>query len=188
MRSGSKLFVTVAALLIGAIGAAFVWRLTDPKSVDRFWDHHAQEILQYATPAVVAFIGWTAQRVLSPPSLRSTYDQLKQAQLALARRGLEWWRGVPEPAWPGRLLRAGLRPLAVPWELCRSGSHANVDAPASGQIPDIVTWLHDGGNSRLFIGGPASSGKSVFARRLMAELLKFHRLRRRCACPCAYHG
>jgi hypothetical protein len=179
MRSGSKLFVTVAALLIGAAGAAFVWRLTDPATVDRFWDHHALETLQYVAPALVAFIGWTAQRLLSPAPLRSTYDQLKQAQLTLAHRGLEWWRGVPEPAWPGRLLRAGLRPLVVPWEIRRSDSkldsQANADAPASGQIPDIVTWLKDGTNSRLFIGGPASSGKSVFARRLMAELLKVRR-------------
>ncbi len=165
----------VAALVIAAGVAALVWWLTDPKSADSFWHEHAKEMLQYATPLAIAFIGWTGQKLLAPCSLRSTHDQLMHAQQALARRGLEWWRGVPEPAWPGRLLRAGLRPLNVPWEVCRSGSQANADAPASAGIADLATWLRDGKNSRLVIRGAASSGKSVFARRLMAELLKVRR-------------
>jgi hypothetical protein len=164
MRSRSKLFITIAAIVAVAGGAALVWRLTDRRSADLYWANHAKQILQYATAALVAFIGWTAQKLLSTPSLRSTHDQLTQAQQALARRGLEWWRGVPEPAWPGRLLRAGLRPLAVPWEVRRSGSQANADAPVSAEIADLATWLRDGKNSRLVIGGAASSGKSVFAR------------------------
>jgi hypothetical protein len=82
---------------------------------------------------------------------------------------------VPEPAWPGRLLRAGLRPLAVPWEVCHSGSQANAGAPTNAEIAELATWLRDGMNSRLVIRGTASSGKSVFARRLMAELLTVRR-------------
>lgn len=173
MQSRFKpLFVTVAALVIGAGGAAVVWWLTDPRFAHSFWHNHATQILQYGAPAVVAFIGWTGQKILYPPSLRSTHDQLTQAQQALARRGLEWWRGVPEPAWPGSLLRAGLKPLAVPWKVCCSGGQPNADAPVSAGIADLATWLRDGTGSRLVIRGAASCGKSVFARRLMAELLK----------------
>lgn len=175
MQSTSKLFTTVAALIIGAGAAALIWWLADPKSADPFWHNHAKDVLQYAAPPVLAFIGWTGQKLLSPPSSRSTHDQLTQAQQALARRGLEWWRGVPEPAWPGRLLRAGLRPLAVPWEVSRSESRGNAYEPASTSIADLATWLLNGRNSRLVIRGAASSGKSVFARRLMAEVLKIRR-------------
>lgn len=175
MQSRSKLIITIAAIIIGAGGVVLVWWLTDPKFLDPFWHNNAKQVLQLAAPPVLAFIGWTGHKLMSPPSLRSTHDQLTQAQQALARRGLEWWRGVPEPAWPGRLLRAGLRPLAVPWEVCYSGSQANANAPASAAIVDLANWLRDGRNSRLVIRGPASSGKSVFARRLMAELLKIRR-------------
>lgn len=171
MQSRPKQFIAVAALVVGAGGAALAWWLIDPRSADPFWRDHTKEVLQFAAPPVLAFIGWIGQKLLSPPSPRSTDDQLTHAQQALARRGLEWWRGVPEPAWPGRLLRAGLRPLAVPWKVCQ----ANADAPASASIADLATWLRDGMNSRLVIRGPASCGKSVFARRLMAEVLRIRR-------------
>lgn len=176
MQSRFKpLFITVTAVIIGAGGAALIWWFTDPRASHPFWHNHVTQILQYGAPALVAFIGWAGQKLLSPPSLRSTHDQLTQAQQALARRGLEWRRGVPEPAWPGRLLRAGLKPLEVPWEVRSSGGQPNADAPASAGIADLATWLRDGENSRLVIRGAASCGKSVFARRLMAELLKIRR-------------
>lgn len=175
MQSRSRLAIPIVAIVTGAVGLVLVWWLTNPQFADPFWHKNARDILQLATPPALAFIGWAGQKLLSPPSIRSTHEQLTRAQQALARRGLEWWRGVPEPAWPGRLLRAGLRPLAVPWDMRHSGGHAVRDAPASTEIGDLAAWLRDGRNPRLVIRGPTGSGKSVFARRLMAELLKIRR-------------
>lgn len=172
MQSKHKLFITSAAVLVAMGAFALVWRLTDPKTADHFWDAHAATVLQYVAAPVIALIGWTGQQLLAPRSKRSTPDQLMQAQQALARRGLEWWRGVPEPAWPGYLLRAGLRPLDVPWEVSPPAGKALVGGPVSTDIADLAMWLRDSRNGRLAIRGEASSGKSVHARQLMAELLK----------------
>lgn len=60
----------------------------------------------------------------------------------------------------------------MPWVTNYSGSQAAADMPLSAEIGDLASWLLGGRNSRLVIRGPAGSGKSVFARRLMAELLK----------------
>jgi hypothetical protein len=174
MQSKYKLLITSAALLIAMGAVALVWWLTDPSSADAFWHGHGTTVLQYAAPPVFALVGWTGQRLLAPRSKRSTPDQLMLAQQALARRGLEWWRGVPEPAWPGRLLRAGLRPLDVPWVRLPVGEAA-ADGPVGTGIADLATWFRDGRNCRLIIRGEASSGKSVLARQLMAELLKNRR-------------
>jgi Protein of unknown function (DUF2510) len=172
MQSKHKLLFTSAALLIAMGAVALVWWLTDPLSADHFWHGHGATALQYAAPPVFALLGWAGQQLLAPRSKRSTPDQLIQAQQALARRGLEWWRGVPEPAWPGRLLRAGLRSLDVPWVVSPPAGEAAADGPASTGIAVLATWLRDGPNCRLVIRGEASSGKSVLARQLMAEVLK----------------
>ena len=175
MQSKYKLLITAAALVIAMGAVALVWWLTDPLSAGRFWHEHAATVLQYAAPPVIALVGWTGQQILAPRFSRSTPDQLMLAQQDLARRGLEWWRGVPEPAWPGRLLRAGLRPLDVPWVMRLPAGLAAANAPASTSIADLATWFRDGQNCRLVIRGPASSGKSVLARQLTAELLKNRR-------------
>jgi len=175
MQSKYKLLIAAAALVIAMGAVALVWWLTDPSSAGRFWHEHAATVLQYAAPPVIALIGWTGQQLLAPRFSRSTPDQLVLAQQDLARRGLEWWRGVPEPAWPGRLLRAGLRPLDVPWVMCLPAGLAAADGPASTSIADLAKWFRDGQNCRLVIRGRASSGKSVLARQLTAELLKNRR-------------
>lgn len=171
MQSKHRLLFTSLAFLIAMGAVALVWWLTDRSPADKFFHAHGATVLQYALPPVFALVGWTGQQLLEPRSKRSTPEKLVQAQQALARRGLEWWRGVPEPAWPGRLLRAGLRPLDVPWVM-RSPTP---EGPDSTEIADLAVWLQDGRNCRLVIRGEASSGKSVLARQLMAELLKKRR-------------
>jgi hypothetical protein len=171
MQSKNKLLVASAALLMAMGAIALVWWLTDPSSAEDFFKAHGATVLQYAAAPMIALITWTGQQLLESRSKRSTPDQLMQAQQALARRGLEWWRGVPEPAWPGRLLRAGLRPLDVPWEMSPSAEEPAADGPVSTGIADLAAWLQDGQNGRLVIRGAASSGKSVLARQLMSRLL-----------------
>jgi hypothetical protein len=172
MQSKYKLLIASAALLVAMGAVALVWWLTDPSSEDDFLHAHGTTALQYAAPPLFALLGWTGQQLLAPRSKRSTPDQLTLAQQALARRGLEWWRGVPEPAWPGRLLRAGLRPLNVPWRMDLPSGMTAADAPAGTAVADLAKWLRDGRNCRLVIRGEATSGKSVLARQVMAELLR----------------
>jgi hypothetical protein len=157
MQSKHKLVITSAAVLVAMGAFALVWRLTDPKHADHFWHANAATVLQYVAAPVIALIGWTGQQLLAPRSKRSTPDQLMQAQQALARRGLEWWRGVPEPAWPGRMLRAGLRPLDVPWEVSYPAGKALVGGPVSTEIAGLAMWLRDSRNGRLAIRGEASA-------------------------------
>ena len=173
MQSKYKLLITAAALVIAMGAVALVWWLTDPLSAGRFWHEHAATVLQYAAPPVIALVGWTGQQILAPRFSRSTPDQLMLAQQDLARRGLEWWRGVPELAWPGRHSPDSTAPRAVGH--APSAGLAAANAPASTSIADLATWFRDGQNCRLVIRGPASSGKSVLARQLTAELLKNRR-------------
>jgi hypothetical protein len=172
MQYRSKLLVVATgALGLAVVGVAALWWWTHSATAGKFWSHNAATVLQYAVPPVLALIGWTAQRLISPRSARSTPEQLTQAQQALAHRGLDWWRGVPEPAWPGRPLRAGLSPLNVQWVRRTPGDRAAVQGPAGTDLAGLTAWLRGGGNCRLVIRGEASSGKSVFARLLMANLL-----------------
>jgi hypothetical protein len=172
MQYKHKLLFTSVAFLIATGAVALVWWLADPSSANDFLTAHGATTLKYAAPVVVGLVGWTAKQLLASRSKRSTPDQLMQAQQALARRGLEWWRGVPEPAWPGRLLRAGLRPLDVPWEASPPAGQAAAKDLAGTETAELAAWLREGRNCRLVIHGEASSGKSVLARQLMAELLK----------------
>jgi hypothetical protein len=128
-------------------------------------------VLQYGLPVLLAVVGWSGQLLMSPRSDRSTPEEMAQALQALARRGLEWWRGVPEPAWPGHVLRAGLRPLDVQW----APGGAPDDGPVYGRtshLEGLAARFRDTRPCRLVICGDAGSGKSVLARLLMAELLK----------------
>ena len=172
MQYKHKLLFTSVAFLTAMGAVALVWWLTDRSSAHHFLTAQGPTTLKYAAPALVALVGWTGKQLLASRSKRSTPGQLMQAQQALARRGLEWWRGVPEPAWPGRLLRAGLRPLDVPWVASPPAGIAAAKDLAGTEITDLAAWLRKGRNCRLVIHGEASSGKSVLARQLMAELLK----------------
>jgi len=172
MQSRSKWLVAVGAVVIVAAGIAFLWWRTGSASALPWWRHHGATVLQYGLPPLIALVGWTGQQLMSPRLERSTPEELVQALQALARRGLEWWRGVPEPAWPGHVLRAGLRPLDVWW--ARHGGPA-ADRHVYGrtsQIPSMAARFRDTRYCRLIICGEAGSGKSVLARLLMAELLK----------------
>jgi hypothetical protein len=171
MQSRSKLLIAVGAFVIAAVGIACLWWLTHAASLSKFWDKNGATVLQYAVPPVIALLGWIGQRLISSRSRRSTPEQLTQAQQALGRRGLEWWRAVPEPAWPGQVPHAGFRPLDVPWAQVTNGSTI-ADGPASTNVAGLAKWLRDHPTGRLLIRGEAGTGKSVFARQLMAELLQ----------------
>jgi hypothetical protein len=172
MQSKHKVLFASAAFLVAMGAVALVWWLTHQSSAGDFLHADGATALKYAVPPVVALVGWTGKQLLASRSRRSTPDQLMQSQQALARRGLEWWRGVPEPAWPGRLLRAGLRPLDVPWAVSPPAGEAAAKDLAGTKIAELAAWLREGQNCRLVIHGEASSGKSVLGRQLMAELLK----------------
>lgn len=170
MQARLKWLLVACAIVIVGGGVALLWSLHHAISASSFWKHHASTILQYAIPPVVALLGWTAQQVITSRPRQSTPKQVQKARKAVAGRGLEWWRGIPEPAWPGRVLRAGLAPLDVTW----SGMAAD-GAAISGQTTDVAALaqrFRDGRPFRLVIRGASGSGKSVFARLLMAELLK----------------
>jgi hypothetical protein len=109
VQSRSKWFLGAGVLAIVLGGVLLLWALSNSASVRSLWHGHGATVLQFAVPPVLALLGWTAQQLITSRSERSTPEQLMQARLALAGRGLEWWRGVPEPAWPGHVLRAGRR-------------------------------------------------------------------------------
>ena len=108
---------------------------------------------------------------------------------------------MPEPAWPGQVPHAGFRALDVPWAQVTNGSaiadgpkstnvaglakwlrehptrrllngSAIADGPKSTDVAGLAKWLREHPTARLLIRGGASTGKSVFARQLMAELLQ----------------
>jgi hypothetical protein len=171
LRSQSKLAFALCLGIVVAGLAVLLWWQSDPGTASHFWHHDSGSILQFAVPPVIAAAGWAGQQVLSQRPGRSTPAQLEAARQALAGRGREWWRGIPEPAWPGHILRAGLRPLQVTWTtdpqaqaLALTGSAADLTA--------LTRALRQPGACRLVLTGPAGSGKSVLARLLMAELLK----------------
>jgi hypothetical protein len=97
--------VATGVLVIALVGVAALWRSTHSATAGKFWNHNAATVLQYALPPVLALMSWTAQRLVSPRSARSTPEQLTQAQQALAHRGLDWWRGCPSR--PGPVARSG---------------------------------------------------------------------------------
>jgi hypothetical protein len=170
MQSRSKWLLATCAFVIVAGGVAFLWLRSDPSTAHSLWFSHGTTVLQYGLPPLLALLGWTGQQLIGSRSERSTPEQLALARKALAGRGLEWWRGVPEPAWPGQVLRAGLRPLNVEWSergvIGRGRVHGSTD-----DIKGMAERFRKGARCRLVICGEASSGKSVLARLLMAELL-----------------
>jgi hypothetical protein len=171
LRSQSKLIFALCLGVVVAGLAVVLWWQSDPGTASHFWHHDSGTILQFAIPPVIAAAGWAGQQLLSQRPGRSTPDQLETARQALAGRGLEWWRGIPEPAWPGHILRAGLRPLPVTWTTDASAQEPDL----TGSVVDLTALtraLRQPGPCRLVIAGPAGSGKSVLARLLMADLLK----------------
>ncbi len=170
MKARLKWLLAAGAIVIVGGGIALLWSFHHAISASGFWKSNAATILQYAVPLVLALLGWTAQQIITSRPQQSTPKQVKKARKALAGRGLEWWRGIPQPAWPGRVLRAGLSPLEVTW----SGTAAD-GTSISGtttDVADLVRRLRDGLPFRLVIRGESGSGKSVFARLLMTELLR----------------
>jgi len=124
------------------------------------WHRNGATVLKYAIPPLIALLVWACKQLVNLRSERSTPEQLADAQQALASRGLEWWRGVPEPAWPGHLLRAGLRPLDVTWAKPLSGGGSAGDGPVHGSTGNITglvarfkTWAKP-----LSGGEPAGDG------------------------------
>jgi hypothetical protein len=170
MKSRLKWLLAACAIVIAVGGLVLLWFLHSDVSASPLWKKHAATVLQYAIPPVIALFGWTAQQIITSRPTQSTPKQLRKARKALVGRGLEWWRGIPSPAWPGRVLRAGLSPLEVTW----AGTTAD-GQPVSGStsnVKDLAKRFRGARPFRLVIQGPAGSGKSVFARLLMAELLK----------------
>lgn len=173
LRSRSNWLLAAGALVIvvGTILFAF-WR-HEPHSAHSFSSTDAT-LLQIAASPLLALLGWAARQARLG-SGSSTPEELVQAQRALASRGLEWWRGVPEPAWPGQIPRAGLRPLEVRWSRVLPTGQAGAVGPVYGGTSDIAglaARFRATAPCRLVIRGAASCGKSVLARRLMEELLK----------------
>jgi hypothetical protein len=170
VQSRLKLALAVAAVVIAGGATALVWSLHRDIAHSGLWKSSASSVLQYAIPPVLALFGWIAQRIIVSRPTQSTPKQLRKARKALIGRGLEWWRGIPPPAWPGRILRAGLSPLEITWSGTAADGHE-----VSGSTSDVkalVRRFRDAKPFRLVISGPSGSGKSIFARLLMAELLR----------------
>ena len=170
VQSRLKLALAVAAVAIAGGATALVWSLHSDIAHSALWKSSASSVLQYAIPPVLALFGWIAQRIIVSRPTQSTPKQLRKARKALIGRGLEWWRGIPPPAWPGRILRAGLSPLEITWSGTAADGHQ-----VSGTTSDVealVRRFRGARPFRLIISGPSGSGKSIFARLLMAELLK----------------
>jgi hypothetical protein len=169
VQSRLKLLLAACILTIVAGGIALVWSLHASAAQDEFWRSHVPTIVQYAVAPIIGLFGWTIQQLIASRPRQSTPDQLQDAKQALVGRGNEWWRGIPQPAWPGHVLRAGLSPLEVTWTGTADGQ------PVSGRTSDVTELARRFRQARPFrlaIQGPSGSGKSVFARLLMAELLK----------------
>jgi hypothetical protein len=169
MKSRLRWLLAACAIIIAVGGILLLWALHHDVSASHLWQKHAATVLQYAIPPVIALFGWTAQQIITSKSTQSTPKQVRKARKALVGRGREWWRGIPSPAWPGRVLRAGLSPLEVTWAGTTDGQRI---AGSTSNVKELAKRLRGTRPLRLVIRGPAGSGKSVFARLLMAELLK----------------
>lgn len=170
MQSRLKWLLAACALTVAVGGIALLWSLHSSAAESHLWHKHASTVLQYAIPPILALFGWTAQQLIAARPRQSTPEQVQEARKALIGRGFEWWRGIPQPAWPGRVLRAGLSPLEVQWE----GVDADGEevAGSTSDVTDLAKRFRGPRPFRLAIRGPSGAGKSVFARLLMTELLK----------------
>jgi len=169
----SKWLLPLAVILVVAGGIAVLWWRSDV-TAGHWWENHGTNVLKFVIPPMIALLAWAFKQMISSGPERSTPEQLSAAQQDLAARGLEWWRGVPQPAWPGHVLRAGLRPLDVKWAQ-PSDHEPPGDGPvygSSGDIAGLVAGFRATRPCRLVIRGRERSGKSVLARMLMVELLK----------------
>ena len=170
MQSKLKWLLAACAVTIAVGGVILLWSLHNSVAESHLWRKHASTVLQYAIPPIIALFGWTAQQLIASRPRQSTPEQLQEARKALIGRGHEWWRGIPQPAWPGRVMRAGLSPLDVVW----SGTDVHGDR-VSGQtshVTELAERFRNARPFRLVVQGPPGSGKSIFARRLMTELLQ----------------
>jgi ABC-type sulfate transport system permease subunit len=111
MRIKSTWLLPFAAIAVVAAGVALLWWRSDV-AAGHWWQSHGTNVLKFAIPPMIAVLAWAFKQIVSSRPERSTLEQLSAAQEDLAARGLEWWRGIPQPAWPGYVLRAGLGPLA----------------------------------------------------------------------------
>jgi hypothetical protein len=162
-------------IVIITIGIGVVWWGSDVKAADTWWRIHGSTVLKSALPLLSALIIWIAKQMVAVRPVRSTPEQLLAAQKALSGRGLEWWRGIPEPSWPAQPLRAGLRPLDVMWSKVGVDHFAVGKGPIHGwssNVPGLVAQFRAAYPCRLVVKGNAGAGKSVLARMMMAELLK----------------
>jgi hypothetical protein len=169
MQSRLKWLLAACAVTVAVGGIALLWSLHSSVAENKFWQHHGSTILQYAIPPILALFGWTAQQLIASRPRQSTPDQLQEAKKALVGRGNEWWRGIPQPAWPGSVLRAGLSPLEVTWAGTVNGQRVS---GRTSNVTELAQRFRESRPLRLAIQGPSGSGKSIFARLLMAELLK----------------
>jgi hypothetical protein len=169
LRSRSNWFLAASALLIVTAGFlfAFWWDRSGPLSLSGT----DTTVLQIAAAPLLVFLGWAARQVRPG---RSTPEQMVRARGALANRGLDWWHGATEPAWPGQIPRAGLAPLDVTWGRPAVGQE-DANGPVYTSTDNVVALaerLRSTAPYRLVIRGAAGSGKSVHARQLMTELLR----------------
>lgn len=169
VQSRLKWLLAACILTIVAGGIALLWFLHASAADDKFWHSHISTIAQYAVPPIVALFGWTIQQLIASRPRQSTPEQLQEAKKALVGRGNEWWRGIPQPAWPGHVLRAGLSPLEVTWAGTADGEQV---IGRTSDVTELSRRFRRAKPFRLAIQGLSGSGKSVFARLLMAELLK----------------
>jgi hypothetical protein len=176
LRPQSKLLIVFGLAVLFGGGLMAIWWQSDPHVAAHLWDRYRSSVLQFAIPPFVAGAGWAVKQLLSERPGRSTPDQLEVARQALTGRGREWWRGIPEPAWPGHLMRSGVSPLDVTWSTGTSPSVATPALAGTTQgVKQLAADLRNIQPCRLVIQGPAGSGKSVLARLLMAELLRDQR-------------
>lgn len=175
MQARPKWLLPVSVVVIVIVATGLLWWRTNAGTADGWWKHHGEAVLGFAAPPLLALLAWVCKQLISERPKRSTPEQLSAAQQALTARGLEWWRGVPEPAWPGQLLRAGVKPLDVTWSPISPGLSSAGNPPvggSSGDVAGLVGQFRANYPCRLVIKGSAGSGKSVLARLMMAEMLK----------------
>jgi NACHT domain len=173
VRSKWLLPIGVFVIIVGV--TSVLWWRSNVTAADTWWRDHGPALLRFVLPLLTALIVWACKQMIATRPERSTSEQLIAAQKALTGRGLEWWRGIPEPAWPAQPLRAGLRPLDVTWSKPLSGPSSPDKGPihgSSGDIPGLIAQFRANYPCRLVIKGTAGSGKSVLARMIMAELLR----------------
>lgn len=168
MKLWSRWILAACVVVVVIAGIGFLLWRRDPVLTHSWWTRNSSNVIKFAVPAAAALLARISQQVFSARLWQSTPEQLEQAREHLAGRGREWWRRVPQPAWPGHAQRAALTPLDVEWASVPAG-------PVHGSVRDIATLagtFRDTRPCRLVIRGDTGSGKSVLARLLMAELLK----------------